>query len=97
RKEEEMGISEALLPEFDQEMANTRKTLERVPEDKFAWKPHEKSGTLGWLATHVARLPNWATMTITRDELDLAPEGTPPQPPPAAKTRKEHSRHSTRL
>ncbi|NDQ58786.1 MAG: damage-inducible protein DinB, partial [Acidipila sp.] len=48
-----MPISEAMLPEFDQEMANTRKTLERVPDDKFAWKPHEKSGTMGWLAAHV--------------------------------------------
>jgi len=45
-----MSISQVLLPEFDQEMAGTRKTLERVPEGKFAWKPHEKSGTLGWLA-----------------------------------------------
>jgi len=44
-----MALSEALLPEFDHEMANTRKTLERVPDDKFAWKPHEKSGTMGWL------------------------------------------------
>ncbi len=84
-----MAIKEALLPEFDQEMASTRKTLERVPEDKLGWKPHEKSGTLGWLAGHVATLPGWATMTIRQDELDLAPGGQSPAPPQAPKTTKE--------
>ena len=52
-----MALNEALLPEFDAEMANTRKTLERVPTEKFSWKPHEKSGTMGWLAAHIAALP----------------------------------------
>ncbi|PYX87189.1 MAG: damage-inducible protein DinB, partial [Acidobacteria bacterium] len=51
-----MALKDALLAEFDPEMANTRKTLERVPEDMFGWKPHEKSGSMIWLATHVARL-----------------------------------------
>ena len=54
-----MSISEALLPEFDQEMANTRRTLERIPEDKFDWKPHEKSMLLGYSGStscHYARL-----------------------------------------
>jgi hypothetical protein len=45
-----MSISASLLPEFDQEMSNTRKALERIPDDKFDWKPHEKSGTMGWIA-----------------------------------------------
>jgi len=54
-------------------MQNTRKTLERVPDDKWNWKPHEKSGTLGWLAGHVATLPGWATMTISTEEFDYAP------------------------
>ena len=84
-----MGLSEALLPEFDQEMGNTRKTLERVPEDKFAWKPHEKSGTMGWLATHLANLPSWATSTIDLDSLDLAPGGVPVEPARPANSRKE--------
>ena len=84
-----MPISEALLPEFDQEMANTRKTLERVPDDKFAWKPHEKSGTMGWLAAHVANLPSWASYTIDQDFLDMAPGGVSPTPPPSPKSRKE--------
>jgi uncharacterized damage-inducible protein DinB len=73
-----MALSEILLPEFDQEMAKTRRTLERVPEDKFDWKPHEKSMTLGRLATHLATLPSWTVETIKKDELDLAPAGAPP-------------------
>jgi len=72
-----MTISEMFLPEFDQEMANTRKILECVPEDKFTWKPHEKSMTLGRLASHVAEMPNWAVLTINQDKLELTP-GTKP-------------------
>ena len=52
-----MAMNESLLPEFDQEVANTRKTLERIPNDKFAWKPHEKSMSLGNLASHLAAVP----------------------------------------
>ncbi len=84
-----MAISDALLPEFDQEMANTRKTLERVPDDKFGWKPHEKSGSMGWLAGHVANLPSWVSMTIGQDSFDLEPKGVRMNPPPAAASRKE--------
>jgi len=68
-----MSISASLLPEFDQEMANTRKALERMPDDKFDWKPHQKSGTMGWLANHLANLPSWTVYTINQDSLDLAP------------------------
>ena len=53
-----MAIAEALLPEFDHEMAVTRRLLERVPEDKFEWKPHPKSMSLGELAMHVAMVPD---------------------------------------
>jgi hypothetical protein len=70
-----MRLGEALLPEFDQEMANTRRTLERVPEDKFAWKPHEKSMALGRLATHLAELVGWGVSVVEDDSLDLAPPG----------------------
>ncbi len=84
-----MALSEALLPEFDHEMANTRRTLERVPDGKFAWKPHERSGSMGWLATHLANIPSWAVFVINQDSLDLAPQGVPAQPPPAANSRKE--------
>ncbi|HWZ33933.1 MAG TPA: DinB family protein [Bryobacteraceae bacterium] len=75
-----MNLSQMLLPEFDQEMANTRKTLERVPAGKTDWKPHEKSMTLGRLAGHVAELPGWAVETLKRDELEVMPPGQPPQP-----------------
>jgi uncharacterized damage-inducible protein DinB len=72
-----MTISEMLLPEFDQEMANTRKIVDCVPEGKFAWKPHEKSMTLGRLASHVAEMPQWSIFTINQDKLELTP-GTKP-------------------
>jgi uncharacterized damage-inducible protein DinB len=72
-----MALSQSLLPEFDQEMANTRKTLARVPEDKLDWRPHEKSMTMGGLATHLANLPSWAAHGINLDELDVAPNGVP--------------------
>jgi uncharacterized damage-inducible protein DinB len=72
-----MTISEMLLPEFDQEMANTRIILECVPEEKFAWKPHEKSMTMGRLASHVGEMPQWAAFTINQDTLELTP-GTKP-------------------
>ena len=68
-----MTISETLLPEFDQEMANTRKLLERVPDGKADYKPHEKSMPLGRLAGHVAELPSWATHTIDLEVLELKP------------------------
>jgi uncharacterized damage-inducible protein DinB len=84
-----MAISEALLPEFDQEMANTRKTLERVPDGKFDWKPHDKSGTMGWLAGHLESIPEWMADIIEKDSMDMAPNGVPMKPPPPPKTRKE--------
>jgi uncharacterized damage-inducible protein DinB len=68
-----MSISQTLLPEFDQEMASTRKILNCVPEDKYSWKPHEKSMTLGRLASHVAELPHWAVETMNRETLELTP------------------------
>ena len=73
-----MPISKMILPEFEHEMANTRKTLERVPDGKFDWKPHEKSMTLGGLATHLANIPSWTKNTFEADELDIAPPGAPP-------------------
>jgi hypothetical protein len=75
---ETMNLNQAILPEFDHEMANTRKTLERVPDDKLAWKPHEKSMTLGRLAELVARLPSWPVFMIKQDELELTTYKSPP-------------------
>ena len=67
-----MAISASLLPEFDHEMATSRTVIERVPEDKFGWKPHEKSMSAGRLASHIAEMPAWATTSISQDSLDLA-------------------------
>src|ERR1700723_3621388 len=75
-----MGISAEFLPEFDLEMAAARRTLERIPEDKLAWKPHEKSMTLGRLAGHVAELPGFGVTAISTENLDFAnrPAGSKP-------------------
>jgi uncharacterized damage-inducible protein DinB len=67
-----MSIAEGLLPEFDQEMATTRKLLERVPSDKGPWKPHPKSFPLGHLAQLVATMPGWLTKTLRDTEINLA-------------------------
>ncbi|MFY0255959.1 DinB family protein [Chitinophaga sp. 30R24] len=75
-----MSQIEMLLKELQQEATTTRKMLERVPEDKFTWKPHPKSGTLLWLSAHVAELPGWVDMALTTDELDFAQN--PYQKPP---------------
>jgi uncharacterized damage-inducible protein DinB len=84
-----MALNEGLLPEFDWEMANTRKILERVPDDKLGWKPHEKSMTVRQLALHLALFPNWATETFEKESIDVAPPGAPPYQPPAVNSRKE--------
>ena len=73
-----MALKDALLPEFDHEMASTRRTLERVPENKLEWKPHPKSMALGGLATHLAQIPGWVVQTVELDQLDVAPSGKPP-------------------
>lgn len=78
-----MAIKESILPEFDHEMATTRKLLERVPEQDAAWQPHAKSMTLGRLAIHLATLPAWGTMTMAQTEFDMNPLGGQPfQNPP---------------
>lgn len=67
-----MEIIKMLLEEMEREAETTRKMLSRVPEDKYGWKPHEKSMTMQRLATHIAELPGWVTMALTTDELDFA-------------------------
>jgi len=84
-----MKISETLLPEFDQEMANTRKVLERVPDGKDDWKPHPKSSTLGALKAHIANMPDWAGLTMQSDTFDYAPPGAPPYETPKFGSNKE--------
>jgi uncharacterized damage-inducible protein DinB len=84
-----MPIADSILPEFDHEMSNTRKTLERVPDDKFAWKPHEKSMTLGRLSGHLAEMPGWGIYTLSSESMDLAPVDGPPVQSPQPKNRQE--------
>ena len=66
-----MAIKDALLPEFDHEMATTRRLLERLPEAEFAWKPHDKSMALGQLAGHIVNLPSWCNATLGTTVFDL--------------------------
>ena len=74
-----MSLADALIPEFDQEMKVTRSCLERVPTDKMSWKPHEKSHTMGFLASHIADMLNWTRSIIEDEELDIAPPGGEPR------------------
>lgn len=73
-----MSFASVLLPEFDEEMALTRKTIERVPDDKFGWKPHPKSLSFGDLVTHLVNLPTWTGETMAHDTFDMAPPGGEP-------------------
>jgi uncharacterized damage-inducible protein DinB len=66
-----MPIAQTLLPEFDHEMANTRRMLALVPTADAAWKPHPKSYALGDLAAHIATLPMWGRLSLELPELDL--------------------------
>jgi len=84
-----MTIGQSMLGEFDMEMQNTRKVLERLPDEEWTWKPHEKSGTVGWLAGHIATLPGWLTMTINTEELDYAPVNGPAYQPPKIENRQQ--------
>ncbi len=73
-----MSFSQSLLPEFDEEMKNTRKLLERVPDGRFDYQPHAKSMTMGRLATHVAELPSWAAMTLGQETVEIPADYKPP-------------------
>jgi uncharacterized damage-inducible protein DinB len=81
-----MSIGQSILPEFDHEMANTRKVLERIPADKLNWKAHEKSNTIGWVGAHLANIPSWTELTLTKDSLDIAPVGGDPYRTPKAES-----------
>ena len=71
-----MSVAKVMLAELELEGVATRKVLERMPDDKFGWKPHEKSMELGKLASHVSDIASWVAMTVEQDELDLA-KGAP--------------------
>ena len=84
-----MPLCHAILAEFDQEMISTRQTLERVPEGKGDWAPHEKSMKMGRLAGHVAELCGWTTAIILQDNFDFRPAGAPPRQPTVMTSRKQ--------
>ena len=82
-----MRIGQAMLPEFDMEMAGTRRVLERIPDDQLTWKIHDKSNTLGWVGNHLADIPSWVDMTITQGTFDVEPvAGQPYQSPTESST-----------
>ena len=72
-----MSLADLLLHELDQEFAITRRVLERVPDARAEWKPHEKSFSMAHLAQLVARMPSWVSMMVERTELDIAPRDGP--------------------
>jgi uncharacterized damage-inducible protein DinB len=84
-----MSISQSLLPEFDHEMANTRKVLEQVPDDKLSWKAHANCNSIGWVAAHLVEIPGWVEGTLTQDAWDINPPGGEPYQSPVARSRKE--------
>jgi uncharacterized damage-inducible protein DinB len=67
-----MAIKDGILAEYDHEMATTRKLLERLPDDKLAWRPHAKSMSFGGLGTHLSNLPNWGGTILSELGFDLA-------------------------
>lgn len=84
-----MSIAQSLLPEFDHEMASTRKVLERVPDDKLDWKAHPKSNSIGWVASHLVEIVGWVEGTLTGTEWDVNPPGGEPYRTQILKNRQE--------
>jgi uncharacterized damage-inducible protein DinB len=72
-----MKLTDLLLNELEREAPRTRRVLEHVPEGRDEWRPHPRSMPLGRLASLVATMPSWVTLTIRKDELDLNPPGGP--------------------
>jgi len=72
-----MKLTEMLLDDLNREAERSRRALEQVPDGRYDWKPHERSMIFGYLANLVATMPSWIAMTVTRDELDLAPADGP--------------------
>lgn len=84
-----MELTEFFVAELERESARSRRALEQLPEGKHDWKPHEKSMIFGYLADMIAGIPNWITMIIKQDQLDIAPKGGPTRRP-ALNTAAEH-------
>lgn len=72
-----MALAETILAEFDNEMALTRRVLERAPESSYPWRPHDKSWTLGELCTHLCNIPHWGVAILNHDGYDLVLDAGP--------------------
>jgi len=81
-----MKLTELFLADIEREIPASRRVLERVPEGRYEWKPHEKSMKFGYLATLVATMPSWIDTMVNQDELDFAPKGGSNYKPPELKT-----------
>jgi len=84
-----MSLSATILPEFDLEMANTRKVLESVSDDKLRWQANSKLNTIGWVANHLAEIVGWVEGTLTQDAWDLHPADGEPYESPKLTSRQE--------
>lgn len=82
------SLKQVAIGDLEHELGQTRRVLERVPDERFAWKPHPKSWSLGSLATHLANLPHWTVAVLAADSFDLATI-PPPDPAGAPKSRDE--------
>lgn len=82
-----MNYAQLTLPEFERELAVTRKVLERLPEGKLDWRPHEKSNTIGWNANHLAEIPSWASNILAEPFVDMNPPGEEPYATPSLTSR----------
>ncbi len=84
-----MKYGETILPEFDREIANTRKVLEHVPDDKLDWQAHPNSHTIGWNANHLAEILGWVEKILTAPAWDIAPIGREPYQSPKLTSRQQ--------
>jgi uncharacterized damage-inducible protein DinB len=91
-----MSIRDALIPEYEMELKNTRKILERVPFEKADWRPHEKSMSLGRLATHIAEIPFFMSNGISESEMDFAKDGFRNKPASKEELMKLFDDHSSK-
>src|SRR6476620_10800001 len=74
-----MALQQALAAELKYDATLTKKTFERLPQESFGWKPHEKSYSLGELASHIANLTSWVGLMLNSDELDFLAGGKGPK------------------
>ena len=84
-----MKLTDLFLAQLKRETAISLRVLQRVPEGKSDWKPHEKSMALGYLASLVATMPGWIAMAILQDSIDFSPPGGSSYQRPEWKTTKD--------